>query len=59
MEKKNKAFIYKFKNNGQFPNGVTLEALDADINAKEKAITDYQIAINEGKKSGLHNHASL
>lgn len=49
VAKKNTAYVYKFKN-GSFPAGVTEKSLNDDINAKEKAIADYQKDLAAGKK---------
>lgn len=49
VKKKTDAYVYKFKNNS-YPAGVTDQQLEAEINQKEKDISDYQKLLAEGKK---------
>ena len=50
MKKKTDAYIYKFKHDNKFPDKVSVESLDREINEKEAIIAKYEQDLSTGAK---------
>lgn len=50
MKKKTDAYIYKFKHDNNFPDKVSVESLDREINEKEAIIAKYEQDLSTGAK---------